>query len=292
MVIGYFGVVQSLIEQYPDGRVMAYFTGGWGNHFFIYVLLLLLATLGLYGGGVVLNDVFDAPLDAVERPERPIPSGLISRSGAAVWGCSLLLLGIVCAGLVHWPHFFSTSFFLALTTAVAAVLYDAWGKHQNIFGPINMGICRGLNLLLGVSAFPQMVQQYWYLALVPVAYIAAITMISRGEVHGGKTNTITAAGFLYAAVLVTIGVFGFLNGHFIVTSIFLVGFGIAVFPPLMRARMNPTGANIGKAVKAGVLSLIIMNAAWAAAFGAPVVALCMLLLLPLSIWLAKAFAVT
>jgi hypothetical protein len=37
---------------------------------------------------------------------------------------------------------------------------------------------------------------------------------------------------------------------------------------------------------------VLMNASWAAAFGAPLVALCMLLLLPLSIWLAKAFAVT
>ena len=40
--------------------------------------LLLLASAGLYLGGMVLNDVFDAQLDAVERPERPIPSGDIS----------------------------------------------------------------------------------------------------------------------------------------------------------------------------------------------------------------------
>ena len=34
--------------------------------------LLLLASSGLYLGGMVLNDVFDARLDAEERPERPI----------------------------------------------------------------------------------------------------------------------------------------------------------------------------------------------------------------------------
>lgn len=32
---------------------------------------LLLATTGLYGGGVVFNDVFDAQLDATERPSGP-----------------------------------------------------------------------------------------------------------------------------------------------------------------------------------------------------------------------------
>ncbi|NEP43227.1 MAG: UbiA family prenyltransferase, partial [Okeania sp. SIO2H7] len=40
---------------------------------------LLLATTGLYGDGVVFNDVFDAELDAIERPERPIPSDRASR---------------------------------------------------------------------------------------------------------------------------------------------------------------------------------------------------------------------
>lgn len=40
------------------------------------LLWLILSTIGLYGGGVVFNDVFDAELDKVERPERPIPSGI------------------------------------------------------------------------------------------------------------------------------------------------------------------------------------------------------------------------
>lgn len=32
------------------------------------VLLLIISTMGLYAGGVVFNDVFDATLDAAERP--------------------------------------------------------------------------------------------------------------------------------------------------------------------------------------------------------------------------------
>jgi 4-hydroxybenzoate polyprenyltransferase len=55
---------------------------------------------------------------------------------------------------------------------------------------------------------------------------------------------------------------------------------------------DPSGPLIGKAVKAGVISLIVMNASWAAAFGNMYLALIILLLLPLSLWLARAFAVT
>ena len=46
------------------------------------VFFLVLASVGLYGGGVVFNDVFDADLDKIERHERPIPSGLISKQSA------------------------------------------------------------------------------------------------------------------------------------------------------------------------------------------------------------------
>eukprot|EP01041_Mallomonas_annulata_P029156 gene29156-51100_t len=39
------------------------------------VVFLCLSTIGLYGGGIVFNDIFDLELDKIERPERVIPSG-------------------------------------------------------------------------------------------------------------------------------------------------------------------------------------------------------------------------
>lgn len=254
------------------------------------VLLLVLSTIGLYGGGVVFNDVFDAELDKVERPERPIPSGLIPKNAAALFATLLLLLALLAAALVH-DLIFSLSFFLALVTATAAIVYDKWGKHHRFLGPLNMGLCRGLNLLLGMSIFPQAVQQYAFIGIVPVLYIAAITMISRGEVHGGKKTTIFGAAILYALVIASVLAFSVYNKAYLTLG-FLLFFAVLIFPPLMKALRQPKGPLIGKAVKAGVISLIVMNASWAAAFGAPYFALLILLLLPLSFWLAKAFAVT
>jgi hypothetical protein len=65
-----------------------------------------------------------------------------------------------------------------------------------------------------------------------------------------------------------------------------------IFRPLWNAMQNPIGPLIGKAVKAGVISLIVMNASWCVAFGLWPVALAVLALLPLSMLLAKVFAVT
>src|SRR5687767_9745488 len=67
------------------------------------IVLLCLSTIGLYGGGIVFNDVFDAELDKKERPERAIPSGLVSKSEATAFGIFLLLWGIGF-GYAHSPQ--------------------------------------------------------------------------------------------------------------------------------------------------------------------------------------------
>src|SRR3569833_2812340 len=59
---------------------------------FSHLVLLLIATTGLYGGGIVWNDVCDAAQDASERPECPIPRGTVSRTQAATFGGFLLLV--------------------------------------------------------------------------------------------------------------------------------------------------------------------------------------------------------
>jgi 4-hydroxybenzoate polyprenyltransferase len=252
------------------------------------VLLLILATIGLYGGGVVFNDVFDAALDRVERPERPIPSGLISASEGTLLGSSLLIVGVAAAfWLSPYP-----SGSIAFAIAIAALVYDKWGKHHSFLGPLNMGLCRGLNLLLGMSLVPDTLSHYGYLAVVPILYIAAITMISRGEVHGGKSKTILFAAFLYMVVIVSILYTSFVHGNSLYAVFFLIMLVALIYPPLIRAFREPVGKNIGRAVKAGVLALIVMNASWAAAVGAFPLALVIVLLLPVSILLARLFAVT
>jgi 4-hydroxybenzoate polyprenyltransferase len=250
------------------------------------ILWLVLSTIGLYGGGVVFNDVFDAPLDRVERPERPIPSGLISETEGALLGSILLLIGIGAAFMYS-----TLSGSIAIAIAAAALIYDKWGKHHNFLGPLNMGLCRGLDLLLGMSLIPQAIAHFGIFAIIPIIYIAAITMISRGEVHGGKSSTIMVAVALYALVIGTIAAVAITNQAYFSLA-FLILFAIIIYPPLFRALREPVGKNIGKAVKAGVLALIVMNASWAAAAGAVFLALFIILLLPVSIALGRFFAVT
>ena len=158
---------------------------------------LLLSTACLYAGGVVLNDVFDRELDRIERPERPIPSGRVSTTAAAGLGTGLLAAGILAATLAT-----AAAGIVAGATAACVLLYDAWGKRQGLLGPVNMGLCRALNLLLGIAAAPAMLTDAWPLALLPLVYIAAVTAVSRGEVHGGRRGVTAYALISLSLVLV------------------------------------------------------------------------------------------
>ena len=250
---------------------------------------LLLSTSGLYGGGVVFNDVFDLELDRVERPERPLPSSRASLTGARILGTVLLTLGILAAAQVSW-----VSAGVAVFVAGAALVYDSLGKHQALLGPLNMGVCRGGNLILGVSAVPAVLTERWFLALIPIVYIAAVTAVSRGEVEGGQRQTGVLAIVLVLLVLAAVlGLGGLVTPYrWLATLPFALLFAGLVLPAFGKATQDPGPATIQKAVKAGVLSLIVLDAAIAAGFAGWPYGLAVLSLLPLSMGLARLFAVT
>ena len=148
-------------------------------------------------------------------------------------------------------------------------------------------------MLLGVSAAPALLGQLWPLALIPIAYIAAITAVSRGEVHGGGRHTGWLAVGLIGAVLAALIALGLAGGEPAWAVLpFAALLAWRVLPPFVAAARAPRPALIGAAVRAGVLSLILLDAALATAFAGPLAGAAVLALWPLSLGLARLFAVT
>ncbi|AYN67162.1 ubiquinone biosynthesis protein UbiA [Euzebyella marina] len=258
----------------------------FSTSFWIEFVCLVFASVFLYAGGVILNDVFDYKLDKVERPERPIPSGVVSLRNASLYGSLAMLIGLALA--------YSVSFLsghIALVLALTIVLYDAVAKKNGFFGPLVMGLCRGLNLILGISILANF--EFVWLAVIPVVYIFAITLISRGEVHGKNKGHIILAGVLYALVIMALLAVSFwYTQTFWVTLLYIAFFAFMVFRPLYKAYMDNSPKNIKGAVMAGVISLIILDASIGATFSYWWYGLVILALLPISKSLAKLFAVT
>jgi 4-hydroxybenzoate polyprenyltransferase len=247
---------------------------------------LIVSSCCLYAGGVVLNDVFDRDLDRIERPERPIPSGRVSTSRAAALGGGLLAAGVATGAVASLA-----AGGIALAIAVMVLLYDAWGKRQAAIAPLNMALCRALNLMLGVAAVPAALSDAWPIAAVPLLYIYAVTVLSRGEVHGGSARAASSALIILVTAIGALLLVVIPTGEY--AAVVLAAAVIwRVVPAFVAALRQPAPATIRAAVKRGILSLILVDAAIAAGFAGPLYAAIILVSGLVAGWLARTFAVT
>ncbi|MYZ16133.1 prenyltransferase, partial [Streptomyces sp. SID337] len=109
-------------------------------------LLAIGSSLCLYEAGMALNDWADRAEDAVERPERPLPSGRIAPPAALTAATALTAAGLALASRAGRPA-------LVVAGALAGTVwaYDLGLKHTPA-GPAAMATARGLDLLLGATA--------------------------------------------------------------------------------------------------------------------------------------------
>jgi 4-hydroxybenzoate polyprenyltransferase len=115
-----------------------------------YFVVLAIVSVLLYLSGMVLNDVFDAEVDARERSDRPIPSGRVSLKAATAVGWGMLVTGLVVAwGLSDYANDWRPGV-VATLLASCILLYDGALKNTRL-APLVMGECRMLNVLLGMS---------------------------------------------------------------------------------------------------------------------------------------------
>ncbi len=257
------------------------------------IYLLLMAASGcLYMAGMVWNDFFDIEQDRRERPFRPLPSGRVSRSAAALLGTALLVTGIGLAALAGWRDdgWQRQPVVVAGILAVTILLYDSAAKRSWL-GPPAMGACRFLNVLLGLSVVDDasLVPIRWHLALVVGLYIAGVTWFAKTEARESSRTALTGAALTMLAALLL----GLLLPVWLKPAssspafpYLLVGFGFLVGIPVCRAVRDPAPKHVQAAVKRAVLSLVVLDATLATGLiGWP--GLLLLFLLPPAFYLGR-----
>ena len=250
-------------------------------------ILLALASACLYSSGMVWNDFFDVAQDQNERPSRPVPSGRVSRKSAAIFAVVLQVLGVtfaVAAALFAEQARWSSPL-VGLALVIAIILYDAWLKHT-FAGPIAMGSCRFLNILLGLSiADSEMIP--WssriYLAAIVGIYITGVTWFARTEAKtSSRTALKSAAIVMLAALLLTLAVPKVVvpSTPSILFPYLLVGMGLLIAFPIAAAINVPAPAQVQKAIKRCLLGLVVLDAILASAVAGTAGLLILLFLLP------------
>lgn len=151
-----------------------------------------LSSCALYLYGLVDNDIVGAPTDA----GRPIPDGEISMRAARIARAACLVLGFLPLAGVYRCHFEATALGAASYSLVPTALVFAIAAYNRSKRPTLMGLCRGINVLLGVAAVAPPI--FWprlfaeaptsgatfaiaLLVAVWIAYISAVTRYSEGE---------------------------------------------------------------------------------------------------------------
>jgi 4-hydroxybenzoate polyprenyltransferase len=253
--------------------------------------LLIAASASLYAAGMALNDVFDAELDRKERPERPIPSGRVSLSGARGLGGGLVAVGIFIAILLSVTEQDYRPAVVAAALAAAIFAYDAAIKHTPL-GPVGMGLCRFLNVLLGMSLSRTPWETWHYVIAAGIGtYIAGVTWFARTEARPSNRLPLILATIVGAAgVLLLVAFPRFVPAEGLVLAIrddprrwnMLWGLlGLLIAWRCLWAILDPRPHLVQRAVRQCIFSLIMLDAVvtFAVAGFMPAV-LIMLLLLP------------
>jgi 4-hydroxybenzoate polyprenyltransferase len=109
------------------------------------ILPVLVISLSLYISGLILNDIFDRKIDSFERPNRPIPSGRVSPNTALISAISLILIALAISSISE------KIFWITLSLVFLVLFYNGLARKIPLLSITLMGICRGMNLLLGAS---------------------------------------------------------------------------------------------------------------------------------------------
>lgn len=212
--------------------LMAIISGNFTND----VLLACAVVFIVTGAGNVVNDYFDHKIDAVNKPERPIPSGRISLRAAAIYYFILSFLGIVLAFIIDWiPGI------IALLSSVLMLFYAYSLKRKFIIGNVIISFLTGLTFVFGGLVVGEILISI-YLGFYAFLMTMAREIVKDMEdvegdliegattlpiVHGKRISSMLAAFFMIFAsfsspILYFIGVFTILY-------LFVLSFAILVF---------------------------------------------------------------
>jgi heme O synthase-like polyprenyltransferase len=232
---------------------------------------LLIASSLIYTAGMVLNDVYDLEIDLVERPARPLPSGRIKPAWAKWLGYEMLLIGVLCAGLVTFSTRQPRPMITAITLAAAVLLYDRILK-KTLLGPVAMGSCRFLNVLLGMSAFTgEWAQFHWLIAAGVGLYIVGVTWFARTEATQSNRLQLFCATAVAVSGLSILASFPYTMPAEQIATLRWQGperwqmlwlfLSVLIGWRLMKAIFDPSPQVVQFAIKQSILSLILIDAA-------------------------------
>lgn len=242
------------------------------GNFTLSPFLAAFVVFAVTGAGNAINDYFDYKIDAVNKPERPIPSRRISRKNAGIYSLSLFAVGIIIA-------FFISILLgiIALLSSFLMIYYAHSLKRKIIVGNLSISFLTGLCFVFGGIAVDEILTSIFlgfYAFLMTMAREIVKDMEDReGDkqegaktlpiIYGMKTSSIIAAVFMVIAstsspILYFIGIFNilYLPVLLIAITVFLIG-----ARSILQDQSILNCAKVSKRIKIGIGIIFLAFAA-------------------------------
>jgi len=116
----------------------------------VWMGLIFITVFVITGAGNAINDYFDAGIDAINRPDRPIPSGRISGISAFRFSIILFAAGVVISYFIGSDRI---PFLIATFNSFLLYLYAAFLKRRAFIGNLSVSYLTGSTFLFGGAAY-------------------------------------------------------------------------------------------------------------------------------------------
>jgi geranylgeranylglycerol-phosphate geranylgeranyltransferase len=208
--------------------------------FWMNILFGFLTGFTFCAAAMVINDYYDRKIDAINEPQRPIPSGTVKTNEALIFVGILSAVGFVFAGLVSPLCFVVAAASLAITATYLTVgkrsglpgnfLVSACVAIPFIYGSITAIGTVGLNVVLFASmAFLSNTGREITKGIVDVKGDSSEGVKTLAVRFGEKNAAVTAAVFyIFAVVLTPVTWFLGLVGIWFVPFVLVTDVGLLV----------------------------------------------------------------
>jgi len=194
-MLGYLSLVRPLNGAMAaiatwTGAIVAGFPIGYTNMLTFPLSPVLLAMISVFlisSGGMAINDYFDAEIDKLNKPKRPIPSGKIKKKSALAFSIMLFVSGIAAAYFIN-----ANALGVAAFAAVLLIAYAAKLKKVIMAGHVSVSLLVGLTFIYGGIAAGNYIPALMMALLAVLSNTAREIYKSIEDVMGDKKHNVTS----------------------------------------------------------------------------------------------------
>jgi geranylgeranylglycerol-phosphate geranylgeranyltransferase len=238
--------------------VPAIFIGGFvtaGVHPLAKLILACLSGMWIGAGANAINDFFDVAIDRINKPRRPLPSGLVTPKAARRFAVGCFGLGTGLSALIS-----PVNFFIAAGSSILLYLYSSALKRTVIWGNLTVAFMLGLALVYGglaVGGFRNaaIAGVFAFLYNFPREILKDVEDMEGDQAEGAVTlplrygvRTALAWATTFLILLIAATLVPYFLGYFSKVYLLVVGIGVDLFVTFAVVSMwrNPKPAHLGR----------------------------------------------